>query len=217
METKNDSKIVEQTLPSAAQKKVPVGWIIWLVINVLLLIFVLPLGIVAAIVAFIVFCVQQSSKRAKAFREAHEIPQDSNTVGYNYGYSDRLRSKLYYWKGEDGSLNFSEASCAKNKIPVKINILKDNLVGFLVTGDITTSTKVKGGGVSIGGALVGNAVAGPVGAVIGGRKKVTSETTTTDTRQVILKFVEGGADKAMVLNYSIYNTLCMWYIEKKIG
>jgi hypothetical protein len=72
-----------------------------------------------------------------------------------------------------------------------IEIPIDKIVYFSEKGEVIQNTSVSGGGSSLGGAIVGGVLAGGVGAVIGSRKKVESETVTTDNREVILVYYEG--------------------------
>jgi hypothetical protein len=72
-----------------------------------------------------------------------------------------------------------------------IEIPIDEIVYFSEKGEVFQNTSVSGGGSSLGGAIVGGVLAGGVGAVIGSRKKVESETVTTDNREVILVYYEG--------------------------
>ena len=56
------------------------------------------------------------------------------------------------------------------------------------SGNVYTTTDVKSkNGVSLGGALVGAAIAGPIGTVVGGKKtKVKTNTTVHDDRKLFL-------------------------------
>ncbi len=86
-------------------------------------------------------------------------------------------------------------------LPIKY----DEVAYFTMIGDVQYTTevsggevKVSGGGSSIGGAVVGGIIGGGVGAIIGSRKAVTSEsngihseTIKHDNRQTLIKYVDG--------------------------
>lgn len=57
------------------------------------------------------------------------------------------------------------------------------------SGNVFSETTVKGGGTSIAGAVVGGAVAGPLGAVVGGRKGVKSKSEVQDERKLFVSIV----------------------------
>ena len=59
---------------------------------------------------------------------------------------------------------------------------------FHLTGQKLTVTKGEGGGSSLGGALLGSAIAGGTGAVIGSRKKTNIDTKIVDDRNAILVY-----------------------------
>ena len=161
------------------------------------------------IILAIVLSVQGEKKK----RERLQVPKSARKITYFTGYDKKMSNKLYYWKNGN-HLNFCDTK-EKNG-PVKITIPKENILAFTSTGEITTQTNVKGGGPSLGGAVVGAAVAGPVGAIVGGKKKVKTQTTTTDTRRTFIKFAENGTEKSMQFDYSIYDDLCLMCLERKI-
>lgn len=54
------------------------------------------------------------------------------------------------------------------------------------SGSVYTETQVKSKGPSIGGAIIGGAIAGPAGAIIGGQRKVKTQTVKHDERKLYL-------------------------------
>lgn len=193
-----------------------IAWILWAFVDLMLLIFVLPIGIILAIILLIVFFANQSAKKNRAYLLEQGVPADHKAVMYYQGYNVSLNNPILFWITPD-ALHLCE-SCPRKKGGdlTKISIPKENIIAFTKTGELTAQTNVSGGGASIGGALVGAAVAGPVGAIIGGRKKVKTHTTTMDNRRTILKFTEGGIEKSIQLGYEIFDSLCLFCIEKKI-
>lgn len=99
----------------------------------------------------------------------------------------------------------------------------ENIRTFLRQGDMYVETNVSGGGgggTSIPGAIVGNVVAGPVGAVIGSRKKnepITSENKVVDTRQTILEFEHNSILHYMFFNSNAYNIFLDLIPEKEMA
>lgn len=93
----------------------------------------------------------------------------------------------------------------------KIFNYDDNIqIRFSARGDVYATTEIKGGGVSVGGTLVGAAVAGPVGAAIGSRKKVSSQTKVHDDRVLDVQIVSDKDGIAFTSNYgniTAYNQL----------
>lgn len=75
-----------------------------------------------------------------------------------------------------------------------IEISINNIKSFLRQGDLYVETNISGGGgggTSIKGAVVGEVIAGPAGAIIGSRKKndpIKTENNVVDKRQTILEF-----------------------------
>lgn len=150
------------------------------------------------------------SPKKKARPGKDGIPKKTGIVAYFKGYDKTLSMYLLYWV-QNNVLNLCEAN---RKSPVTISIPKENIITIVKSGEVVSYSSVKGGGVSVGGAIVGAAIAGPVGAVLGGRKKVKSTTVTTDSRRVILQFKENNVEKSLLLGYSIYDELCLFCADK---
>lgn len=191
-----------------------VVWALWAFLDLMLLIFALPFGIVLTIILLIVFFSTRNGQKKRAYLLEQGVPADHKAaMCYEGGAPSNL---VLFWTTPDALHLCASRPQVKGGDLTKITIPKDDIVAFTMTGDVTTQTNVKGGGASIGGALVGAAVAGPVGALIGGHKKVKTQTTTTDTRRTFLKFRESGAEKTMQFSDELYNELCLFCLEKKI-
>lgn len=67
-------------------------------------------------------------------------------------------------------------------------ILVDNVEYFRLIGEQLAVTKGEGGGSSLGGALLGSAVAGGAGAIVASRKKTNISTEVLDKRKTILVY-----------------------------
>ncbi|MGB4588956.1 MAG: hypothetical protein WBI17_06940 [Clostridiaceae bacterium] len=82
-----------------------------------------------------------------------------------------------------------------------IKIKYDDISFFFNSGEFYTENQVSGGGgggVSLTGTLVGGALLGGVGAVVGSRKKVdpiTSQLLVHDTRETIIKYDMNGREQ----------------------
>lgn len=164
-------------------------------------------------IAVMIFIAIMKHISNKKMRKEHGISEKAIKIKYYGQYSKKLNNKIYYWK-ENSNMFFNDP---KANVNIKVN--KNDIISFNTIGNYSESQrisggKVSGGGVSLGGAIAGGAIAGPVGAIIGGRKKVKSqpirtETVVTDTRKVVLNFMDNGSNKEqMVLDYCIYKQLC---------
>lgn len=165
------------------------------------------------IIALAILWIVLVRRKEKNKRERLGVPKGAYKIHYYNGYDKQMSHKLYYWK-DNNSLNFCD-TVEKNG-PIHITIPKECVLSFTSTGELSTQTNVSGGGVSLGGAAVGGVLLGPVGAIIGGRKKVKTKTSTTDSRRTIIRFTENGMDKSIMLTYPIYNDLCLLCMEKKV-
>lgn len=67
----------------------------------------------------------------------------------------------------------------------------NNILFWKEVGDVQYTSTVSGGGVNLGGAIAGAMIAGEVGAAIGSRQAITTETQTHDSRQILLKMTNG--------------------------
>lgn len=221
------NKISNEHTTVPHKKKENIGWLIWLIVSIAFCFFLTPLGVISFLVWLIAFGYHKNKEHAAernarntAFKEHWHIPEGTPQAMYH----DGAENKFFYinYDSTNCVLNLWENSALDNSVtPYHKSIKKDDIVAFTQLGDITNiqNVQTKGGGPSIGGAIIGNAIAGPVGAVIGGHKKVRTKTinTTTDTRQVVLKFKDNGVEKSIVLSFSpTYSLLCRWIPEKKI-
>ncbi|QSQ09676.1 hypothetical protein H0A61_02055 [Koleobacter methoxysyntrophicus] len=122
------------------------------------------------------------------------IPQQKKYINYYlYGYppidkqrNHKSRIKVYSWVDDD-SLNLLDgeidfAHLLKSNVYLnhvrehtfgKISIPIQDIITYSV--EVESFNKVTGGGSSLGGAIVGSALAGGTGAIIGSRKTVESE------------------------------------------
>jgi len=96
--------------------------------------------------------------------------------------------------------------------PVDIHYIAiESIEYFKVKGEVYKETKISGGGgggSSVKGAVVGHAIAGGVGAVVGSRNKITevkSELITHDERVTLLNYFDENKERrSLKFNYSDY-------------
>ncbi len=83
--------------------------------------------------------------------------------------------------------NQTSASCKPDVSILKlISISVDSILYFEEVGELRKHTKVSGGGTSLKGALVGYAIAGDIGALIGSRSSIETEIVSEDDRRIEL-------------------------------
>ena len=102
----------------------------------------------------------------------------------------------YLWIADDVLNLFPAESYLKNhvsgasrpdlKLFQKVQISVDNILYFEELGELRKYAKVTGGGSSLKGAMLGYALAGNVGAVIGSRESIKTELISEDERRVEL-------------------------------
>lgn len=127
---------------------------------------------------------------------------------------------------EDGSLVFFPANPTPETYRgfrycrlVRINSGK--IIHFYQTGEKFYENKISGGGSTgpnIGGAIIGNAIAGGVGAIIGGQSQteaIHSELVVHDERAVVIKTTSFKGDEvSLVCSVEIYESLNALIPEK---
>lgn len=189
----------------------PVFWAI-IIILVILAAIVRYFPIIISAIMGISIALIVIRKSNEKMRKDHNIPKNAIKVRYYGGYKKKLSRKIYYWASL-GSIFFNDP---ETDSVIKINeydIISFNTIGKYNVSQKISGGQVSGGGVSFGGAVVGGIIAGPVGAIIGGRKKVKSEpirteNVVTDTRSVVLYFNEYNSNQKMILDYVLYKKLC---------
>lgn len=178
--------------------------------------------------------IKEREKRYVIYKEVNQIPNNNEIVfleefnGEKYStptvrnYNGKLVEcygiRKIIWKA-DNYIKMCELYRGKddpNRVVEKITISMDNIVFFAMEGDYRIDNIVEGGGVSIGGALVGGALAGGVGAVLGGRKKITTTQKEVDERKTYLYYTENNANKKIVFSNKDYETLVKILPEKDI-
>lgn len=165
------------------------------------------------------------------------IPEHKITIKYAIDWKD-----IYVWKEKNTiciitSLEYLKKhlpeyeieslneSIKNEKLEIFVKQIKiENIFYYKVEGEILTSTyttggTVKGGGSSVTGAIVGGALAGDVGAIIGSRKKIEVEPVSThtehdDQRVVNIYISEGDSVKIQQYPYKLYDAFQKLMPEK---
>jgi len=126
----------------------------------------------------------------------------------------------------EGTLNFFPATpipttYMKYRQYKLIRIPPDRITHFYQTGEKFYENKISGGGSTgpnIGGAIIGNAIAGGVGAIIGGQSQteaIQSELIVHDERNVVISTVSMRGDPVrLTCGMEIYESLNTWIPEK---
>lgn len=134
------------------------------------------------------------ASRNEMFKNKYSMPSNADIIKCSdldtYSEDNFKNIQLKVWK-HDKQLILIDNDGYNFKGEFEIPI--DKIKSFQRFGDITSYTKIKGGGgggSSVGGAIVGGIIAGEAGAVIGSRKKseeIKSEHIVEDERKTILE------------------------------
>lgn len=158
---------------------------------------------------------ERAHQKYSDFKSKITIPDNASKVNYKKGNATILNTKVFMWI-EDNDLCFfptkspssDTASDIKKIILYKIPISK--IEYYATSGDVVYENKITGGGggSSFEGALVGGAIAGGAGAIIGSRNKIdpiSSELITHDSRETFLKYFDDNNLKhSMVFDFKDY-------------
>lgn len=145
--------------------------------------------------------------------------------GTNFVYESENRlwfadNAIYVAKGlNEYILNYANDSEFKyEKIPA------EQLQMFYKEGDVQYTTKISGGGgggSSVLGALVGGAIAGEVGAIIGSRKStnnIVSNTVAHDRRKTVVRYFDANNELRVFewTGFDLYNYLLKYVPQKDL-
>lgn len=121
---------------------------------------------------------------------------------------------VFAWK-DNNILNFCGTNDCNGVRKISISI--ENIQFYTRNGDYRVETTVEGGGVDLGGAVVGGVLAGGVGALLGGREKITTTNKEIDDRNTYLYYIENNENKRMVFTSKDYNELSKLIPEKEMS
>ncbi|MBU3135029.1 hypothetical protein KPL39_01980 [Clostridium gasigenes] len=147
-----------------------------------------------------------------------------NVVNYKKGFAKISKSEQYIWI-KDGILHLFPAVAQNAPYEyILFKISMKDIEYFSTQGEISSHTKISGGGGVVGGnsmkgAIVGGVIAGGAGAVIGSRKKgviepIKSEIVKQDDRETFINYFVGGEKHSMFFDFNNYTTLLKIMPEK---
>lgn len=188
--------------------------------------------IMLAIIIFGILIVIQQKKANKNSKEKNKLINDKNkeyhkryNISHNYNVincnninGEVINESLYMWENNN-NLNFISSNYLEEEKRILRELLSipiDNIIFYAMEGDYRIDNIVEGGGISLSGAIIGGVIAGNVGAVLGGRKKITTTQKTVDERQTYLYYKENGEMRYIVFNQYVYETLRKLYPYKDI-
>ena len=133
----------------------------------------------------------QEIKKETCYMDSKGYGNDFFCMGYSFIKNNILSFLEEIYPINNANKLTIEQIKSKIKEPYRINIKFDEIKYYKLKGKIETKQKVigTGGGSSLSGAILGSAIAGSTGAIIGSRKNIEIKTTenTTDTRSLIVK------------------------------
>ena len=134
-------------------------------------------------VALFVLFVFLSRRNEKRRRERYNVPESANEFDYLGGHPTLHPGKVYAWRENDS------VALVSHRDGQRTDISADKISGVELVSDVQSVNT--GGGRSIGGALVGGAVAGPVGAIVGGHKKTKVKNVDHSTVKIHIQAQNG--------------------------
>lgn len=159
---------------------------------------------------------REAKEKYLSVKSTIDIPETAKKVTYYKSIiSAGKNPKIFFiWKTENNLCLFPFYKDDISIYDIKlISIPVSQIEYFSKSGEVFRENKVTGGGgggVSIGGAVIGGLVAGEIGAVLGGRKKVNeikSELITHDTRETLLSYFENGERHSLFFDIDTYQIL----------
>ncbi|EQB86560.1 hypothetical protein M918_13795 [Clostridium sp. BL8] len=135
-----------------------------------------------------------------------------------------LEKNLAVYEIESGLITFYVWLCNNNLCLLdseengvgQYQIALDDIISFLREGDIYSETNIKGGDSSIGGAILGGVIAGDTGAIIGSRRKITTENIRKDFRFTILEYKDKDKKGHAIFNSEAYDAFLKLIPSKEI-
>lgn len=138
----------------------------------------LILVIIIIVIVGLVMMVKAGGRRQERDRrEKYKIPTDASVLNYLGGHAQMKAGTVYAMSENAELILVSRESGERIAIPF------GEISGVELNSDIQTYST--GGGRSVGGAVVGDIIAGPLGAIVGGSKK--SKVKTEDRSTVLLR------------------------------
>ncbi|WP_042338652.1 hypothetical protein [Desulfosporosinus youngiae] len=168
---------------------------------------------------------RRMSEISEANKIKYELPKnalDYKEVSYLRGHPEFSSQMRFFVWIKDDRLNLVDSNLG-SKCKGGVKIFMDNIKSFTRKGDIRTETRVSGGGgggSSIKGAVIGEVIAGPAGAIIGSRKKneaIKTENVVIDERETIMEIDYNGERKFLFFDSKTYDVLIKMIPQKEIS
>jgi hypothetical protein len=153
----------------------------------------------------------EDAQKKDSYNKINNIPYNASTIKK---YNGEYQAPYNIWKDGE-SLQLVSTYNSGGYIRHSINI--SDIISYNIIGDAYTETNVTGGGSSLTGAVIGGAIAGGAGAVIGSRKKIETETKRIDKRKTVLTYNEHGTTKNMFFSPETYEILLQLIPDKDIN
>lgn len=165
----------------------------------------------------------------KSYRAKNNVADNATSVLYYSGImqfdsnieslpaKSLAKSQAYYFWRKNQNINILSKPDNKGQIYVKNKISLDvNKINYYtLQGDKYAFTNIKGGGSSLGKAVVGGAIAGGAGAVIASRNKIESTTAVVDDRRTMIYYEDNHQKSIIVLSSFAYEYLLSVLPEKE--
>jgi hypothetical protein len=133
--------------------------------------------ILILVVLFVVFPIVGSKNEQKR-RANYQVPKTAYALQYLGGLSGVQNGLVYVWRQGD------TVSFVAKKDGTTRSVDLSNVLHVQFNSNIQTINT--GSGRSIGGAIVGEIVAGPVGAIVGSRSKTKTKTVDNSTINIVV-------------------------------
>jgi hypothetical protein len=135
------------------------------------------------------------NKRNEYFKK-YNILNNYETIHCYSINNEYINESVYIWADNESLYVLSDNynNIENRKITIPIGIKLNNIVFYAMEGDYRIDNIVEGGGISLSGAIIGGMVAGSVGAILAGRKKINTNQKVTDERKICLYYTENNED-----------------------
>lgn len=158
---------------------------------------------------------EENNNRFNLYRRKYYVPSACPKISYEKGIIEMQYGFYDIWV-KDNKLNFFPSEIKSNeKDYVLLQIPLDQIEYYERKVETTTETKISGGGGTIGGssikgAIIGAAVAGTPGSIIGSRKvgkiqPIRSELVTTTKRYTFMNIFIDNVKHSLFFRYSDYD------------
>lgn len=175
--------------------------------------------------------VKKQQDRNARYHQRYNIPQNANVVKGIFNdisalspycgdkamaMSEQEKQMYYFWKA-NSKINIVSKP-GYNGIPtthIAMFLDIDKISYYVREGSTHLETNIKGGGSSLGKAVVGGVIAGGAGAVVASRNKITSESKLVDNQKTVIVYEHNNNVVNIVLGSKAYDYLMQWIPNKE--